>query len=328
MVQRVGFETGQNDNLITAALTLPLACRMPIILGLMDSDSLPSPTSPTRSAFPWFGLGVCGLGLAALAFSLSRQLVSPGDHSAPTPIPTSSAAQKPAPTSEPERVAPRLFPKDRFADIPVVSAPVSDVLRIVADRNQTEDARLQPLVDGNLPLISEAQDIALIRRILRDPNEGDTLRNEAANLLNRSEVGDLASDLIRVLNQDGEQARFRSFAAQHLGVLWNQEGAERNGASYDRLLACLNDRHIEVQREAMLALARGNEPSIADRVATILTDSQPQRLIDLACRIAAEKNLRDNLPAIRALRDHQNQVVARAAQGASKRLAAASEVEQ
>lgn len=293
----------------------------------MDSDSSSAPLSPVRSTFPWLGIGVCGLGLAALAFSLTRQLASQDDRPTPAPIPTSAAVQKHAPGPGLEEAVSRTVPKDRFADIPVVSAPVSDVLRVVADRSQTENARLQPLVDGNLPLISEAQDIALMRRILRDPNEGDTLRNEAANLLNRSAIDDLASDLVRVLDQDGEQARFRSFAAQHLGVLWNQEGAKRNGAGYDRLLACLNDHHIEVQREAMLALARGNEPSIAERVATILTDSQPQGLIDLACRVAAEKNLRDNLSAIRALRDHQDQVVARAAQDASGRLAAAPEGE-
>jgi len=309
--------------LVTAALALPLTCSMPIIFGLMDSDSSPSPTSPTRSV-PWLGLGICSLGVAALIFSLSRQLVSQNDRSAPAPIPASAAA----PAPKPEAVVSSIVPRDRFGDIPVVSAPVSDVLRVVADRSQTEDARLQPLVDGNLPLISEAQDIALIRRILRDPSEGDTLRNEAANLLNRSEVGALASDLIRVLDQDGEQARFRSFAAQHLGVLWNQEGSRREGETYGRLLACLNDRHIEVQREAILALARGNEPSIPDRVATIVTDGQPLALVDLACRIAAENNLLGNLPAIRSLKNHQDQVIARAAQDASKRLAAASEVEQ
>ncbi|MFW5882144.1 MAG: hypothetical protein ACOCVS_00770 [Planctomycetota bacterium] len=169
-------------------------------------------------------------------------------------------------------------------------------------------------------MIDQPQDIALIRRILRDPQEGDTIRNETANLLTRSEVPQLADDLIRVLEHPTERARFRSFAMQHLGVLWLQRGAKPDDPIRARLIAGLDDRHVPVRREALLPLTRGQDTIVPARIAAILGPDGDAAQWDLACRLVADLELADHLPAVRALLTEADETIRCAALDAIARM--------
>jgi HEAT repeat protein len=190
---------------------------------------------------------------------------------------------------------------DPLAGLPAVMAPVSTDLHLVADRTRDELVRLRPLTDGSVQEVHAPQDVVLIRRILRDPGEGDTIRNEAANLLGRSQVPELVGDLEAVLAHPAEQERFRSFAMQHLGVHWNGRGSPVGDAVQVRLRAGLDDRHVAVRREALLALARGQDALVPARVAALLSDPMATAEQDLAARVAAECKMQELLPALRPL---------------------------
>jgi HEAT repeat protein len=234
---------------------------------------------------------VCSTGIAFLLTSIWWRMHSRREQPDRLPVPPTppSTPSKP-PTTEP----------GPFAGVPRVTQPVSPELRLVADRSQPEDTRLKPLVDGTVVLVKAPQDVALIRRILRDPAEGDTIRNEAANLLNRSEVPELVSDLQAVLEHPAEQARFRSFAAQHLGVLWRQ-GDGKDEKLRDALRSLLTDRHVEVRREALWPLAQEMDPFALAVAAQSMVDPAATGMHDLCCRIAALCRLTDLTPAIRRL---------------------------
>ncbi len=207
-----------------------------------------------------------------------------------------------------------------LAGLPAVTVPVSPGLRIVADTEQGSMARIRPFVDGTLVCLTKPQDIALVRRILRDPLESDTLRNEAANLLNRSQDDNLTADLIAVLGHPAEEERFRSFAAQHLGMIWLAEGSPKKSPEHNVLLDCLEDRHVEVRREALLPLARGGDPAAAAYVRGCLADPESAPLHDLCIRLVADIGLRDQLPKVRSYLPSSNEVEYLAALDAVARL--------
>ena len=202
----------------------------------------------------------------------------------------------------------------------VITLPVSPSLWITADRTQSEELRLKPLVDGTVVLIDQPQDILLMRRILLDSEEGDTIRNEAANLLNRSGIAELPNDLQTVLANPAEAARFRSFAMQHLGILWNQVGSPAASPLRAVLLTGLTDRHVAAQREALLALARGKDPAAPVRVEALLADPAASNQHDLCCRIVADLKLMNQLPALRRLLSSGDEVIRIAALDAAARL--------
>jgi len=256
------------------------------------------------------------LGVGALALALVLRLTAPAG--------TPSEPVGPAEGAGPAPVGRRPVEPDPFVGVPAVDAPVHVKLRAVADLELPAHERLKPLVDGGLPLVSEPQDVALVRRILRDPREGDTIRNEAANLLYRSEVSELADDLKAVLVHPLERERFRSFAAQHLGVIWLGGGAE-DPALRDDLRRLLTDRHPAVRREALWPLAQGNDPLAVDTAVKLLSDPGAGGMHDLCCRIAALKGLEDLLPRIRELAAEAEEVPRSAALHALAALGGAAE---
>ena len=278
------------------------------------TDTENSPHRPRRVS-QIIAISFCALGVGALTGSFWWRQKSADPVNTVVPV---SASIVPLPSTSAVVTEPTT--PDPFVGIPSITVPVSPNLWIVADRSRSEEDRLKPLVNGTVVLIKEPQDIALIRRILRDPKEGDTIRNEAANLLNRSEVASLADDLIAILAHPAEQARFRSFAAQHIGVLWLQTGAKTETNAYKALLAALDDRHVEVRREALLPLARGHDPLIPALVHRLLTDPKDSNQHDLCCRIVADLGLTDELPVVRSLLSSPDEVIRIAALGAVAKM--------
>jgi HEAT repeat protein len=194
-------------------------------------------------------------------------------------------------------------------------------LRIVADRTQQDEHRLKPLVDGSVTALTPS-DILLLRRILRDASDEDTIRNEAANHLRANQVVDLADDCSAVLAQAGERPRFRSFAAQHLGIAWldacAQKAAQKAIALQPRLIALLTDRDVEVRREALLALVRGGDAAgLAESARLLASDDASDPVVpamrDLALRIAGETKQAASIPRVRVFLTHADTTVRAAA---------------
>lgn len=249
----------------------------------MSSHARPHPSSRPAIICAIIGLTTC----AVVAWWRG----SSADGTSAMPASTNTSVDRPAAAAVP----------DPLAGVPQVTKPVSSALQITADRTRDDTARLQALVDGGLPQIDQAQDIALMRRILRDPSEGDTIRNEAANLLGRSEAPDLVADLQAVLAHPAEEERFRSFAMQHLGVHWNQHGSPHGAPDHAALRTGLSDRHVAVRREALLALSRGGDVTVPDHVTRLLADPAAAGEHDLAIRLAADLRMTDLLPTLRTM---------------------------
>ncbi len=254
----------------------------------MTSDRHIQAPNPAVGIGPWPWV-VCGIGIGCLLGALAWRF-------APRPERPMQSLSTPA---TPDEGSPRNG--EPAVELPVVSAPVSPGLRATADISLPADVRLRPLVDGSVAEIQSGPDVTLIRRILLDVREGDTLRNEAANLLHRSGVPGLAADLRTVLANPAERERFRSFAAQHLGIVW-LAGDGSDDALRGALRGLLDDRHTAVRREALLALSRGGEAAVGAQIEAILeTPAGDDDMRDLACRIAADRGRDDLLPAIRPL---------------------------
>ncbi len=277
-----------------------------------------SQASRSAKVSPW-ALAVAVLGLGTLLVVLTG-IGRPMQHATPVtkPLhPSSPTAVTPTSTAVP----PAMPQPTVAAPLPEITTPVSPALRIVADRTQTDEHRLKPLVDGTVTALTPS-DILLLRRILRDASDEDTIRNEAANHLQANQVADLADDCSAVLVQAGERPRFRSFAAQHLGLVWldacKQNAKEKAVALQPRLNALLIDRDVEVRREALLALVRGGDTAGLAEAARLLasddaSDPAVPAMRDLALRIAGETRQVASIPRMRMFLTNPDPIVRTAA---------------
>jgi len=134
---------------------------------------------------------------------------------------------------------------------------------------------------------------------LLDPGKDDTARNEAANFLRDAGYKGLTDDLITVLNNPNEKARFRSFAVQHLYNNYAGAGEKEKQKIREVLYKTLNDRHVEVQREALLTLVRIGDPKGKETAAAWLIDEDKDNVRDLAIRCVKLLELKEHIPAIR-----------------------------
>lgn len=159
-------------------------------------------------------------------------------------------------------------------------------------------------------MVSKDVDLASLSKVLMDTGDHDTVRNEVANLLRRSKYTGFTDTLLAVLDNPAEKPRFRSFAVQHL---WQQlDGAGRE--DQDRIRAKMHeliaDRHIEVRREALLALVRMRDPVGRTTAVGWLTAKEPsaESTRDLAIRCVYDLGLREQMPVIRPFARDPNEV--------------------
>ncbi len=185
----------------------------------------------------------------------------------------------------------------------------------LVQRRKVGDPRLTPLVDSSLPVsqrispditakipsVSNAEDCKILAMVLTNPLDDDTVRNEVANLLRRSKYPGLTDALFHVLDHPAEKPRFRSFAVQHLWQQWDGADDDARGDIESRLRALIEDRHVEVRREALLALVRMKDPRGRETAVRWLATSGPEfdGVRDLAIRCVYDLNLREHLPLIR-----------------------------
>jgi HEAT repeat protein len=160
--------------------------------------------------------------------------------------------------------------------------------------------------------VKDERDLKALVQVLSDPEEDETVRHEIANVLVRSEYVGLQDALFRVLENPAEKSLFRGWAVQHLGKLLLDDKFPCDRQTLPaRLRALLTDRHIEVRREALMALVKHNDPKAIEEVVKWLQAEGPEadRMRDLAIRCAHEKNMREHIPAIRGYARSTNDII-------------------
>jgi hypothetical protein len=158
-----------------------------------------------------------------------------------------------------------------------------------------------PELTARLIATRKAEDTGEIAAVLLDVKRDATSRNEAANLLRRSEYAGLTDRLIESLGGEGEGPLWRSYCVQHLYM--NHEGASAGEKSRIEgvLRDSLTDRHTRVRREALLALCRLKEPLGRETAVKWLSAKEGEGARDVAIRCVEELDLRDQAAAIREL---------------------------
>ncbi len=200
------------------------------------------------------------------------------------------------------------------AELPAISEVLHPTLREFVDK--TAKNRLPTNFPILVPTITQPNDILAVLRVLHDATDLDSIRNEAANLLRRSNVPDLGGHLIAILDNPVEHERFRSFSAQHAGDIMTElvQGTEPHSSEMaeairSRLVLALDDQHLMVRREALLALTRERHPHAVAIIRSGLNDPLWAPAQDLLVRCAHEAGLTDLIPAIRPLAYSSNETV-------------------
>jgi hypothetical protein len=133
-------------------------------------------------------------------------------------------------------------------------------------------------------------------------DEDSTIRNLAANILRRADWPDFPEALLQVLNDYREGPRFRSFAAQFLGDMIEGSPGGIRDRVISRLRVALNDRHPEVRREALWALARQQLPVAHEASLKALTATGTEADIERALGIRCVEALDLKAQAIETVR--------------------------
>jgi|GEM_PF-4758380 len=162
--------------------------------------------------------------------------------------------------------------------------------------------RVTPDQTSRLPRVKNAEDLAAVAAVLRDPGDDDTVRHEAAELLRRSGYTGIIDDLNYVLANPKEGERFRSWAVQHLHNMLSHlpTDAERQNVR-DIWVSLLQDRHVSVRAETLLALCRTGDPKGAETAIAWLNDPRPEfnAVRYIAIRCVHDLDLRAQISAIR-----------------------------
>ena len=242
--------------------------------------------------------------IVCVVTSLRRALFNT---SVPVPLAVREALSIPIkkPTVSPPY--PAVSPPAQIANPPVSLLVIENPeLKIFLDR--TSNSRVTADISTRLPALTNTSEIEAVALVLRDPTEDDTVRNEAINLLARSNDLHLADRLIATLDDSANNERFRSFVAQQLGLLLTPDLLSAIHMSvHAHLSTALRDKQILVRREALLALCRIHDPQALDIVNTGLSNPNWNGAADLIIYILYQQDLRASLPDIRAFLDSQSE---------------------
>jgi HEAT repeat protein len=181
-----------------------------------------------------------------------------------------------------------------------------EALQKLVNRSLPANERLDAEMVSRYPRVEHAEDYPALLGVLADTEDDDTVRHEVANLLTRSEYPGLAEALMGVLRAQDEGARFRAFATQHLGGLLDRKGTPLLDATAaakvtEYLHELLEDRDVEVRREALWALTEQQDTKAQRRALEILrgTGKDAPALHYLAIRVLHKFDRSDLIPEIR-----------------------------
>jgi len=222
-----------------------------------------------------------------------------------------SRSQIPAPT-QPKLVATEdvvdANKQKSLSENPYSAPKVHDSkLAAIVDRNAKQ--RVTADISGKLREAPK-EDFPALQSVLVDTEDSDTVRNEVANLLARSNDPGLANALIKVLDNPAEKPRFRAFATQHLGTALRRTGHTYRETALNKLHESLSDKDIEVRREALLALVRAKDPKgISTAVAWLSEQSDNAGNVrDVAIRCIEDLGLKEHVATIRQYVRDPNEV--------------------
>lgn len=205
---------------------------------------------------------------------------------APAVLPQSAVAAPVIPPPAVTATLARVEEKTPAYVAPIVKDPH---LAVFVNRLSSVNDRLFDDMASFLPSITTPVDIAAVRFVLHDKSEIDVIRHEAANLLVRSNTAGLDMDFITIAEDPRDGDRFRGWAVQHLSTLL-VESQETYLSAGNRLRRFLGDGPIEVRREALLGLARLNDPVAKQTALHWLrtTPAVPDSLIETSLRSLSE----------------------------------------
>lgn len=191
------------------------------------------------------------------------------------------------------------------------SPPVTDPnLATFVDRNAKVD-RTGPDFAARFPKISDPKDIAAVVSVMKDPEDDDTVRHEAIELLRRSKYAQLDDDLIALFKSPAEKERFRSWIVQHIGVNALVGDAVAKSRLTQVLGQALDDPQVKVRCEALFALSNLGDFKVTPTVTAWLnpTKTEPPPIRAIAIRCAKSQNKRDLIPTIRTFARDPDEVV-------------------
>jgi hypothetical protein len=254
--------------------------------------------TPTRIAI----FVLVALALAALAIAVALWEPGPAEIDRQAPSPMSSPASAKTAT---------VMPAPLETTDPATTSTTTPATALTPRPPRTRDPRLGAFVDKNAPgrvaadmttlypRIRHEQDVAAVVSVLLDTTDNDTVRHEAANLLRRSGHKGLTDELIKVLDNPAEKARFRGFCVQHLYLNHDKAGTEERSIIVGELRSLLKDKHLPVRREALLALVRLGDRKGKETVLAWLDDPMRSAERDLTIRCVRDLNLRSQMPSVR-----------------------------
>lgn len=163
--------------------------------------------------------------------------------------------------------------------------------------------RVPPDMVALFPSVSDPIDQEAVANVLLDVFDDDSIRNEAAELLARSNYTRLLDRLEEVLNNPYESERFRGWAVQHIGTHARSHSGPDNIRGVALLRSCLLDSALPVRREALLALVRMDDPVGIQYAADIVQSDDPANatIQDIALQCIGLVNKRAQLPHVRKL---------------------------
>jgi hypothetical protein len=216
--------------------------------------------------------------------------------------PREPAAEPPAPPREEktESVPP---PEPEYRPPPTGSPEVATFV------NRDGKKRMTGRITSTIPRVDNKTDIAALASVLKDNEDRDAIRHEAANILRRSGYEQLTDDVIGILDSPEESERFRSFCVQHLSLNLKKAGPDERAKIMARLRRALGDPDIGVRREALLALVRADDAKGKEVAEKWLVQEGADKVRDLAIRCVRELGLREHIPVIRGFLRDENEVV-------------------
>jgi HEAT repeat protein len=257
------------------------------------------------------GVLVVGLLITATYF------ISRGQHG-PAPA-QMHASDTPTQAIEP---VPAIIPEKKSVTPLLVSPLDSSDPSLVAFVTTPVDAksqatRIEPDFTAKVTSLSTKEEFDAVVAVLRNKDDEDTARNEAANLLRRTHYDRLDDELLTLLDRSDETPRMRFFFVQHIGNGLEKADKARAHLIEARLQKALTDRDVFVRREALRLLAmRGNEEA-TKMVAVSLRDPSQGEWRDLIIRLSIDlgQDRRDEIRGCLTDADEKVRVIAIAALG-------------
>jgi HEAT repeat protein len=174
---------------------------------------------------------------------------------------------------------------------------------------QTGETRLTADFTSLVPRLDDPREIEAVVQVMSDWNDDDTVRNEAIDLLRRSNYSELDRRLIALLDRPFERERIRAFFVQHLGIGLINATAVTEHATRQRLVSALEDRDLAVRREALSALVEVRDRDGLARLERGLDAPELAAMQDLTIYLYHRLDDRRHLDAIRKRAYDPNQMV-------------------